>query len=94
MKKRKYVRRKKIRGSWANLPDFSDYRDPVLPACSNGFGNGQTPDKSVMRNLHKESLAIQEKIKQKATQMAPVCNEGAYMYIGESDDITALGRKK
>ena len=37
MNKRKYVRRKKIRGSWANLPDFSDYRDPVLPDCSNGF---------------------------------------------------------
>jgi hypothetical protein len=25
---------------------------------------------------------------------APVCNKGAYMYIGASDDLTAIGRKK
>lgn len=94
MQKRKYVRRKKIRGSWANLPDFSDYRAPDLPECSNGFGNGQIPNKSVMLNLHKESTAVQEQIKLKAKQMAPICNKGAYMYIGASDDVTALGRKK
>ena len=92
MKRKTTTRRKPLRGSSANLPDWSSYRKPDLPSCSNSFV-GNTAPKSMFSELHKESEEVQEAIMRKASQVAPVCNKGAYMFIGESDDITALGRK-
>lgn len=93
MKSKATTRRKPLRGSSANLPDWSGYRKPDLPPCSNSFA-GSTAPKSMFSELHKESEEVKEAIMRKATQVAPICNKGAYMFIGASDDLTALGRKK
>lgn len=92
--KRKVTRRKPLKGSVNNLPDWSQYRSPTLPPCSNGFGNSDTSSKSMFAALHKEPEHVRVEITRKSKQVAPVCNKGAYMYIGEFDDVTAIGRKK
>ena len=93
MARKPVTRRKPLRGSSANLPDWSGYRKPNLPPCSNSFV-GSTAPKSMFSELHAESDEVREEIMRKATQVAPICNKGAYMFIGKSDDITSLGRKK
>ena len=91
--KRKVTRRKAIRGSTRNLPDWGDYRKPDLPPCGNGFGNSDTSSKSMFAVLHKEPEHVRTEIERKSKQVAPLCNKGAYMYIGQFEDVTTLGRK-
>jgi len=43
--------------------------------------------------LHKEPEHVRTEIERKSKQVAPVCNKGAYMYIGQFEDVTTLGRK-
>lgn len=87
-------RRKPLKGSSRNLPDFSDYRKPNLPPCGNGFGNGLTTNNSIMANLHKEKEETVAEIERKATRTAPLWNKGGYQYIGDSVDLDSIGRKK
>ena len=92
LKKKRAPRRKTLRGRSYNLPDFSWMRDPELPECSNNMV--YTPNKNFFDQTRNESKRVQQEIDHKLKSSAPVCNKGAYMYIGASTDLTAVGRKK
>lgn len=92
LKKKRAPRRKPLRGRSYNLPDFSWMRDPELPECSNNMS--YTPTKTFFDQTRNESKRTQQEIDRKLKSSAPVTNKGAYMYIGASTDLTAVGRKK
>ena len=94
MKRKVVARRKPLRGNSWNLPDMSTVRKPNLPPLSNGFGNGLTTDNSILTHMHKESAEVQAEIERKRTRTAPLYSKGGYQYIGDSDYITSIGRKK
>jgi hypothetical protein len=52
--KAKTTRRKPLRGSARNLPDWSDYRKPNLPPCSNNL-YGSTAPTGMLSKIHEES---------------------------------------
>jgi hypothetical protein len=49
---------------------------------------------TLLKAMLSEPKHVRAEIERKLMSSAPVCNKGAYMYIGASDDLTAIGRKK
>ncbi|NDD82980.1 hypothetical protein EBZ38_01675 [bacterium] len=92
-KRPRATRRKPLRGKSYNLPDFSWMRTPDLPATSDiVVYTASRP--SIVDTVAEESKVVQQEMRFKMNSIAPICNKGAYQYIGASDDTTALGRKK
>jgi hypothetical protein len=91
--KAKTTRRKPLRGSARNLPDWSDYRKPNLPPCSNNL-SGSTAPTGMLSKIHEESEEVRAEIERKFSRTAPLYSKGAYQYIGDSEDLTSIGRKK
>lgn len=91
--KAKTTRRKPLRGSSYNMPDWSGYRKPDLPSCSNNL-SGSTAPTGMLSKIHEEPPEVRAEIERKCTRTAPLYSKGAYQYIGESDDLTSIGRKK
>jgi hypothetical protein len=91
--KKKVTRRKPLKGKAYNLPDFSWMREPDLPPTSDVIVYTQER-KNIVDVVPTEPKHIQMEMVRKMNSIAPICNKGAYQYIGASDDMTALGRKK
>lgn len=88
------TRRKKLRGRSWNLPERY-VPDATIPPTSDLAGVVHVQEKeSLLKAMLSESTNVRAEIERKLLSSAPVCNKGAYMYIGASDDLTAIGRKK
>lgn len=88
------TRRKPLRGKSWNMPERF-IPDASLPPTSDLAGVVCVQEKeSLLKAMLNESKSVRAEIERKLLSSAPVCNKGAYMYIGASDDLTALGRKK
>ena len=92
-KKPRATRRKPLRGKAYNLPDFSWMREPDLPPTSDVIVYTQQR-KNIVDVVPTEAKHVQMEMLHKMSSIAPICNKGAYQYIGASDDMTAIGRKK
>jgi len=75
------------------LPDFSWMREPDLPPTSDSVVYTASRP-SIVDIVPDEPRLVQQEMLHKMSCIAPICNKGAYQYIGASDDPTALGRKK
>lgn len=88
------TRRKPLRGRSWNMPEpFVPSAD--LPPTSDITTVTHVQEKeSLLKAMLSEPKHVRAEIERKLMSSAPVCNKGAYMYIGASDDLTAIGRKK
>lgn len=94
MKTRTRTRRKPLRGKSWNMPERF-IPDASLPPTSDLVGVVCVQEKeSLLIAMHNETNSVRAEIQRKLRSSAPICNKGAYMYIGASDDLTAIGRKK
>jgi hypothetical protein len=97
LRRKKHVRvkaRKPLRGRSWNLPE-TFVPDANLPPTSDLAGVVFVPEKeTLLKSMLVEKKTVRAEIERKLLSSAPVCNKGAYMYIGASDDLTAIGRKK
>jgi len=85
-------RRKRLRGRSWNMPERY-VPNELVPPTSNKID--YVPEKkSLLEAMLSEDGNVRQEIERKLLSSAPVCNKGAYMYIGASDDLTAIGRKK
>lgn len=88
------VRRKPLRGRSWNAPERF-VPDAALPSTSDITTVTHVQEKeTLLKAILSESKHVRAEIERKLKSSAPVCNKGAYMYIGASDDLTAIGRKK
>jgi len=88
------TKRKPLRGKSYNMPERF-VPDANLPPTSDLAGVVCVQEKeSLLKAMLNEPKHVRAEIERKLQSSAPICNKGAYMYIGASDDITALGRKK
>ena len=88
------MRRKRLKGKSWNMPERF-VPDAALPPTSDLVGVVCVQEKeSLLKAMLSESKSVRAEIERKLLSSAPVCNKGAYMYIGASDDLTAIGRKK
>lgn len=86
------TRRKKLRGRSWNAPSRF-ISDPAIPPTSDRVDYVQEKE-TLHKAILKENKTVRAEIERKLKSSAPMCNKGAYMYIGASDDLTAIGRKK
>lgn len=86
------TKRKPLRGKSYNLPDRY-VPNPGVPELSNTVDYVQEKE-SLLKAMLSEDKHVRAEIERKLMSSAPICNKGAYMYIGASDDLTAIGRKK
>jgi len=72
------------------LPDYRT--DQSLPVSNNirVDGGRQT---GIMANLHRESPAVQAKIREWAGKVAPLYNKGGLQVVTAGTDITEIGSK-
>lgn len=56
--------------------------------------NGNTNNRSIMSNLHKETEEVREEIMRKASRTAPLYSKGGYQYIVDGTDLSDVGKKK
>lgn len=88
---KKTTKRPRLRGKY-NLPErYVPNAD--VPPMSNTVDYVQEKE-SLLKAMLSEDKHVRAEIERKLMSSAPICNKGAYMYIGKSDDLTALGRKK
>jgi hypothetical protein len=85
-------RRKRLRGKSWNMPERF-VPDPAIPPTSDKVDYVQEKKRLVDEIIGEDKHVLAE-IARKFQSSAPICNKGAYMYIGASDDLTAIGRKK
>jgi len=86
------TRRKPLRGRSWNMPERF-VPSAELPPTSDRVDYVQDR-KALIDAIRDDSKHVQAEIARKFMSSAPICNKGAYMYIGASDDLTAIGRKK
>ena len=92
--KKTVTRRRPLRGSKYNLPERF-IPDPGLPPTSDITNVTHVQEKeTLLKAMLSENKYVRAEIERKLQSSAPICNKGAYMYIGASDDLTAIGRKK
>jgi hypothetical protein len=86
------TKRKPLRGKSYNMPErYVPNAD--VPPMSNTVDYVQEKE-SLLKAMLSENKHVRAEIERKLKSSAPICNKGAYMYIGASDDLTAIGRKK
>ena len=86
------TKRKPLRGKSWNLPERY-VPNAGVPELSNTVDYVQEKE-SLLKAMLSEDKHVRAEIERKLMSSAPICNKGAYMYIGASDDLTAIGRKK
>ena len=86
------TKRKPLRGKSWNMPERF-VPDAALPPTSDKCDYVQEKE-TLLKAMLSESKLVRAEIERKLQSSAPICNKGAYMYIGASDDLTAIGRKK
>jgi hypothetical protein len=86
------TKRKPLRGKSWNAPERY-VPNPGVPELSNKVDYVQEKE-TLLKAMLSESKLVRAEIERKLQSSAPICNKGAYMYIGASDDLTAIGRKK
>lgn len=86
------TKRKPLRGKSWNMPERF-IPDVNIPPTSDKCDYVQEKE-TLLKAMLSERKSVREEIERKLMSSAPVCNKGAYMYIGASDDLTAIGRKK
>ena len=86
------TKRKPLRGKSYNAPERF-IPDPNVPPTSDKVDYVQEKE-SLLKAMLSENKHVRAEIERKLQSSAPICNKGAYMYIGASDDLTAIGRKK
>ena len=66
-----------------------EYESPLAEVC-----NGNTANRSVMANLHKETEETRKAILAKAARTAPLYSKGPYQYITDGTNLDDVGKKK
>lgn len=82
-------------------PDFLDRLKALKDAQSIGTLGSILDGRDIQRyeQIGNTELADRERkavaaAKRKATRVAPLYNKGGYQFLGDSDDLTGVGRKK
>lgn len=92
-KRKRVPRRKPLRGSVRNLPDWAQYRNPQIPPTSDVVDGEASARRNIFVDTRHESKAVRDAISAKAKRVAPLYNKGALQYVNDGDDKSALERK-
>lgn len=92
-KRKRAPRRKPLRGSSRNMPDWSQYRTPKLPNTSDVIPGDSSARSDIFVETLEETEEVRAEIEAKSKRVAPLYNKGALQYVNDGDDKHALERK-